>query len=55
MALEREINGTKGQYLGISGRPEDAVRALDAGLAIDPNAAALLAQRAQRGGLFAPF
>ena len=36
---------TKGQYLGISGRPEDAVRALDAGLAIDPNAAALLAQR----------
>jgi TolB-like protein len=37
---------TKGQYLGISGRPEDAVRALDAGLAIDPNAAALLAQRA---------
>jgi len=37
---------TKGQYLGIAGRPEDAVRALDAGLAIDPNAAALLAQRA---------
>jgi adenylate cyclase len=36
---------TKGQYLGISGRPDDAVRALDAGLAIDPNAAALLAQR----------
>ena len=36
---------TKGQYLAISGRPEDAVRALDAGLAIDPNAAGLLATR----------
>jgi len=36
---------TKGQYLAMSGRPEDAVRALDAGLAIDPNAAALLATR----------
>ena len=36
---------TKGNYLAISGRPEDAVRVLDAGLAIDPNAAALLAQR----------
>ena len=36
---------TKGQYLTISGRPEDAVRALDAGLAIDPNAAGLLAMR----------
>ena len=31
---------TKGQYLAMSGRPEDAVRSLDAGLAIalDPNA-----------------
>jgi adenylate cyclase len=36
---------TKGQYLAVSGRPEDAVRALDAGLAIDPNAAGLLAMR----------
>ena len=36
---------TKGQYLAISGRPKDAVRALDAGLAIDPNAAGLLATR----------
>ena len=36
---------TKGQYLAVSGRPEDAVRALDAGLAIDPNEAALLAMR----------
>jgi adenylate cyclase len=36
---------TKGQYLVISGRPEDAVRAFDAGLAIDPNAAGLLATR----------
>jgi TolB-like protein/class 3 adenylate cyclase len=36
---------TKAQYLLSSGRPEDAVRAVDAGLAIDPNAAALLAFR----------
>ena len=36
---------TKGQYLAVSGRPEDAVRAFDAGLAIDPNAAGLLALR----------
>ena len=36
---------TKGQYLAISGRPEDAVRAFDAGLAINPNAAELLALR----------
>jgi adenylate cyclase len=36
---------TKGSYLAMSGRPEDAVRALDAGLAIDPNAAGLLATR----------
>jgi tetratricopeptide (TPR) repeat protein len=36
---------TKGQYLAVSGRPEDAVRALDAGLAIDPNAAGLFAVR----------
>jgi adenylate cyclase len=36
---------TKGQYLALSGRPEDAVRAFDAGLAIDPNAAELLALR----------
>ena len=35
----------KGQYLAISGRPEDAVRAFDAGLAINPNAAELLALR----------
>ena len=35
----------KGLYLQMSGRPEDAVRALDAGLAIDPNAAGLLATR----------
>jgi TolB-like protein len=35
----------KGSYLSMSGRPEDAVRALDAGLAIDPNAAGLLATR----------
>jgi adenylate cyclase len=36
---------TKSQYLLSSARPEDAVRELDAGLAIDPNAAALLAMR----------
>jgi TolB-like protein/Tfp pilus assembly protein PilF len=36
---------TKGQYLTVSGRPEDAVRAFDAGLAVDPNAAGLLALR----------
>src|SRR5271165_4752210 len=36
---------TKAQYLLSSARPEDAVRELDAGLAIDPNAAALLAMR----------
>jgi tetratricopeptide (TPR) repeat protein len=36
---------TKAQYLLSSARPEDAVRAVDAGLAIDPNAAALLAIR----------
>ena len=36
---------TKGQYLAASGRPEDAVRAFDAGLAINPNAAGLLALR----------
>src|SRR5262249_35290837 len=36
---------TKGSYLAMSGRPEDAVRALDAGLAINPNAAGLLATR----------
>src|SRR5271165_5363371 len=36
---------TKAQYLLSSARPEDAVRALDAGLAVDPNAAALLAFR----------
>jgi adenylate cyclase len=36
---------TKGQYLAVSGRPGDAVRTLDAGLAIDPNSAALLATR----------
>lgn len=35
----------KGQYLAVSGRPEDAVRALDAGLAVNPNAAELLAIR----------
>jgi adenylate cyclase len=35
----------KGQYLAISGRPEDAVRVYDAGLAINPNAAVLLALR----------
>ena len=35
----------KGQYLAVSGRPEDAVRALDAGLAVNPNAAGLLAVR----------
>jgi tetratricopeptide (TPR) repeat protein len=35
----------KGQYLAVSGRPEDAVRALDAGLAVDPDAAGLLAIR----------
>ena len=32
-------------YLNVSGRPQDAVRALDAGLAVDPNAAGLLATR----------
>lgn len=36
---------TKGQYQAISGRPEDAVRAFDAGLAINPNAAGLLPMR----------
>jgi adenylate cyclase len=36
---------TKGQYLAVSGRPEDAVRALDAALAVDPNAATLFAIR----------
>jgi len=36
---------TQGQYLAASGRPEDAVRAFDAGLAINPNAAGLLALR----------
>jgi adenylate cyclase len=36
---------TKGQYLAVSGRPDDAVRAFDAGLAINPNAAGLLAMR----------
>jgi tetratricopeptide (TPR) repeat protein len=36
---------TKGQYLSASARPEDAVRALDAGLATIPNAAGLLAMR----------
>jgi adenylate cyclase len=36
---------TKAQYLAVSGRPEEAVRALDAGLAMDPNAADLLAMR----------
>jgi hypothetical protein len=35
----------KGQYLNVSGRPKDAVRALDPGLVIDPNAAGLLATR----------
>jgi adenylate cyclase len=35
----------KGQYLAVSGRPGDAVRALDAGLAVNPNAAGLLAMR----------
>jgi tetratricopeptide (TPR) repeat protein len=35
----------KGQYLAVSGRPEDAVRALDAGLAIVSNAPGLLATR----------
>jgi len=35
----------KGQYLAISGRPEDAVHVYDAGLAINPNAAVLLALR----------
>jgi hypothetical protein len=29
---------TKGQYLNVSGQPQDAVRALDAGIAVDPNA-----------------
>jgi adenylate cyclase len=48
IALDRDnihAYRTKGQYLGVSARPEDAVRALDAGLAIHPNAAALLAMR----------
>jgi adenylate cyclase len=36
---------SKAQYLLSSARPEDAVRAVDAGLAINPNAAALLAFR----------
>jgi TolB-like protein len=48
IALDRgnvEAYRTKGQYLAVSARPEDAVRALDAGLAIDPNAAGLLAMR----------
>ena len=35
----------KGNYLNISGRPADALRALDAGLGIDPNFALLLAVR----------
>ena len=35
----------QGQYLAVSGRPEDAVLAFDAGLAIDPNADGLLALR----------
>jgi len=46
---------TKAQYLLSSARPEDAVRAVDAGLAIDPNAAALLGVPRQRRRLFAPF
>ena len=48
IALDRgniDAYRTKGQYLRVSGRPKDAVRALDAGLAIDPNAAGLLATR----------
>jgi adenylate cyclase len=36
---------TKAQYLLSSARPEDAVRTVDAGLATNPNAAALLAFR----------
>jgi adenylate cyclase len=35
----------KGIYLSVSGRPADALRVLDAGLAIDPNFAPLLAAR----------
>jgi adenylate cyclase len=46
---------TKGQYLAISGRPEDAIRALDAGLAIDPNAAGLLATRSTANDYSARF
>jgi tetratricopeptide (TPR) repeat protein len=46
---------TKGQYLAVSGRPEDAVRALDAGLAIDPNAAGLLAMRSNANDYLARF
>jgi len=46
---------TKGQYLAVSGRPEDAVRALDAGLAIDPNAAGLLAMRSNANDYLAHF
>jgi len=37
--------GPKANTWGFPADPEDAVRALDAGLAIDPNAAALLAMR----------
>ena len=35
----------KSGYLAISSRPNDAVRAADTGLAIDPNSAALYATR----------
>jgi TolB-like protein/Tfp pilus assembly protein PilF len=48
IALDRDnihAYRTKGQYLAVSGRPEDSVRAFDAGLAINPNAAGLLALR----------
>lgn len=36
---------TKGNFLSVSGRPADALRVLDTGLAIDPNFAPLLASR----------
>jgi adenylate cyclase len=48
IALDRNYMSpyiAKGAYLNISGRPAEAVRVADAGLAIDPNAARLYATR----------
>ena len=38
---------TKGQFLLSSGRPREALRVIDAGLAVDSNSAALLAMRSE--------